>query len=283
LELILPSEGANETIAAFLVQLGGTAVEERDGSFVTYLPPPPDLEAFLEKVRRELAEIPLTSDLELTWGWQPHEDWEALWKKGLGPRRITPRLTVAPSWVDYRPGEGEILLTMDPGMAFGTAEHATTRSCLRALTRYLVPGERIADVGSGSGILSIAAVLLGAGTVTALEMDEGSCDAARENLARNGIQKGVRVLNRTAVAGELLPEAPFDGILANIQSGTLLPLLPVFRESLVPRGWFAASGILVEEQHTFLDAATEGGWTLQEAEEEGEWWTGVLSPDSSPR
>jgi ribosomal protein L11 methyltransferase len=165
-------------------------------------------------------------------------------------------------------------------MAFGTAEHATTRGCLRGLSRYVGRGDRVADVGAGSGILSIAAVLLGADQVVALELDPTSCRVAEENVTNNGVRDRVEIRHEPARPGIPIPGGPFQGIVANLQSGIILPLLPLFRSGLAPGGWLIASGILLEELDQILRTLMKGGWYLLEGEEEGEWWTGVLSPEA---
>ena len=180
-----------ELVSSVLLGLGGSAVEESKGSLVTYLPPPPELEALLESAHQRLQELSPSVNYDLTWRWQPQKDWEVLWRRGLGTRRITPRLLVVPSWEQYEPDAGEILLTLDPGVAFGTAEHATTRGCLRLLDSKVTAGSRIADVGAGSGILSSAAARLGAREVLALEMDGLACETALENVSRNGVKDRV--------------------------------------------------------------------------------------------
>ena len=158
-----------ELVPQLLLEVGGAGVEESSDTFTTYLPPPEELDDFLATVRSRLnAFAPGRGQLE--WGWQPHEDWEELWRQGLGPRRITPRIVVAPTWDTPVKNPGEILITLDPGMAFGTAEHATTRGCLRLLDGRVQQDDRVADIGSGSGILSIAAVHLGAKKVLAVEL-----------------------------------------------------------------------------------------------------------------
>lgn len=269
------SSEALESIPQLLLDLGGGGVEESSRGFTTYLLPPSDPEAFLDEARIRLAR--LTPDAELLWSWQPHEDWEDLWRKGLGPRRITPRITVAPSWDLPEPEGVEILIQLDPGMAFGTAEHATTRGCLRLLDGRVRPGDRVADIGSGSGILSIAAVGLGAREVLAVEVDAMACQAAQENLEANGVQQQVRILNREVKGEGPLPTAPFQGIVANIQPFILVPLLPNFRESLEPEGWLILSGILREERDALLASAAEAGFLLDHEDQEESWWSGAFT------
>jgi ribosomal protein L11 methyltransferase len=166
-------------------------------------------------------------------------------------------------------------------MAFGTAEHATTRGCLRILDSLVVPGSKVADVGAGSGILSIAAALLGSKDVVALEMDGPSCETAVENVARNGVSDRVEVHQREVSAGGPLPGSPYDGVVANLQSSILISLFPAFRESLKPDGWLVVSGVLNEERDSILPAAAESELSFHEDDEEGGWWTGVFRPSLS--
>jgi ribosomal protein L11 methyltransferase len=283
LELTVRCPIEPELVSVVLLDLGGSAVEETGGALVTYVPPPPDLDAFLLRAREGLERLSASTQFDLSWRWQPQEDWERLWRRGLGPRQITPRLTVTPSWEAMEPGPGEVVLTLDPGMAFGTAEHATTRGCLRMLDKTLEPGVRLADVGSGSGILAIAAVLLGAREVLAMEMDEMSCDTAAENLVRNGVQALVDIRQVRVEGGAALAEAPFDGIVANLQSHLILPLLSAFRMSLNVQGWLILSGILSTERDEVQSAALQEGFLLLEEDEEDGWWTGVFTFARSAR
>jgi ribosomal protein L11 methyltransferase len=275
-ELRVESPLDPEEISSVLVALGGTAVEERDGALLTYLHPPSDLDGLLGEVRSRLDSIHVRSQFRLEWRWQAHEEWEVLWRRGLGPRRITGRITVTPSWESLEVGPTEVLLVIDPGMAFGTAEHATTRGCLRVMDSLVVNGSRIADVGAGSGILSIAAARLGAREVLALEVDEMSCETARKNILFNGVQDEVRVLRREVAGSEALPGAPYDGVVANLQSHLLLPLLPALDASLQKGGWLVLSGILDGEKDLILSAASELSMGFREADREDGWWTGVF-------
>ena len=258
------------------MELGGGGGQETPEGFLAWFFPPDDPHALVEGLRPTLAEVARGASVELDWRWQPQEDWDRIWREGLGHRRVTPRLLVAPSWDIPRIDPGEILVTLDPGMAFGTAEHAPTRGCLRLLDTRVEEGDRIADVGAGSAILSIAAALMGAGKVLALEMDPASCRAARENLAINGVEERVRVEEALVEAGAPLPDAPYHGIVANIQRLVLLPLLPGFRASLHSGGWLILGGILSEEGEEVEAAAREAGFTLQEIDWEEEWWSGAF-------
>jgi ribosomal protein L11 methyltransferase len=266
---------SRELIPELLLELGGRGVEEDPEGFTTYLAPPDDLDTFLSDAKGRLEKV-APGRARLEWAWQPHEDWEDLWRQGLGPRRITPRIVVAPTWDTPEAEPGEILITLDPGMAFGTAEHATTRGCLRLLDGRVREGDRIADIGSGSGILSIAAAHLGAKQVLGIEVDPMACEAARENLQANSVEDRVRIVVDEIQGSEPIPEAPYQGIVANMQRFILVPLLPSFKASLDGDAWMILSGILLEEREDLLQATTEAGFRLDAEDQEDEWWSGVF-------
>ncbi len=268
-----PIEG--ELLVEALRDLAPRGVEELDDRFIVYLPEPEGGESALRvDIARRLAGVFGPEPPVLDLHWQAHEAWEETWRRGIEPRRVTPRILVTPSWADPPAEEGALLITIDPGMAFGTAEHPTTRGSLRLLDGALAPGERIADIGAGSGILSIAAARLGAASVLAVELDEWSCTTARENLALNGVEDRVEV-RHIAVGPDFLPdEAPFDGILANIESGILESLLRGFASGLRSGGWLILSGILEDEVASIVAAAAEEGFELEREDREGGWWSG---------
>lgn len=256
-------------------------MQETAGTLVTYLQPPGDLDELIAHAEQRLRGLATDSKPDLTWRWQPHEEWEILWRRGLGPRRVTSRIVVTPSWESVETEPGEVLVTVDPGMAFGTAEHATTRGCLRLMDTRVFRGARIVDVGTGSGILAITAALLGAGEVLALDTDESACHVARENVVLNEVETRVRVLRAEVVPRARLPGGSYDGVLANLQTSLLLPLLPIFRESLGSDGWMILSGILQSEGAEVRAAAREG-FLLESEDTEDEWWTGAFRVAGSP-
>lgn len=263
-------------------------VEELEDGLAIYLAAEGrEASEIVDEIRLRLDRI-LDGPAHVRFRWQSHQAWEESWKRGLEPRRITSRLVVSPSWMDPELEAGDLLVVVDPGMAFGTAEHPTTRGSLRLLDRLIEPGQRVADVGAGSGILSIAAARLGADEVVALEVDPASCETARENVRRNGVADRVRVEERD-VTPEFLPgEALFDGIIANIESGVLLRLLSAFRSGLREGGWLILSGVLADESAQVQSAAEREGFRFHTEDCEGEWWsaaftsTPVVAGDESP-
>jgi ribosomal protein L11 methyltransferase len=260
-----------------LLALGGRAAEERDGWFVTHLDSPEDLDTFEADARAQLVSVTGIEQLELRTSWREHEDWAETWKRGLGFRRITDRIAVRPSWIAEPADAPEIVLVVDPGMAFGTAEHGTTRGCLRLLDGVVTEGEHVLDVGSGSGVLAVAAVRLGASEVVAIEGDTLACEALAENLEHNGVADCVRWLEALVDAEGLAAYAPVDGVVANIESGTLRRLMPGFAAALKPSGWLVLSGILGEEWPSLRTVAEEAGFELREVDSDGEWRSGLFT------
>ncbi len=276
---------AVDLLADALVGLGARAVEERDGRAVAYFEEPADADAFVEELRASLAARSGLGDLRIEHGWQPHEEWADTWKRGLEERRITDRIVVRPSWVEPgRDRAGDVVIELDPGMAFGTAEHGTTRGCLRLLDGLVRPGDRVLDVGAGSGILSIAAAALGADPVVAIEGDPLACEAMAENLERNGVAGRVSVVETFVDEDALVALGPADGIVANIETGLLAPLWVAFSRVLASGGWLVVSGILEGEWpgvHRELDAL---GFRLERLDADGEWRSGHFRPDDgAPR
>lgn len=263
-------------VAEGLLLLGGRAVEERDGRAVTHLPAPATTEVSAEALRARLLDLTGLDDLDLSLAWQEQEDWAETWKRGLAPRRLTDRIVVTPSWAAPEPGPDDLVITVDPGMAFGTAEHGTTRGCLRLLDGTVAAGERVLDVGAGSAILAVAAALLGAASVTALEGDPLATPAARENVDANGVADRVAVEEVWATPEDLGRRGPVDGLVANIESGVLRPLLGAFAAAVRPGGWLVLSGILAEEWEAFAADVAAAGFALDRVDADGAWRSGLF-------
>lgn len=254
-----------------LLDLGGRAVQEMDGWFQTHI----DAEMLKgvdddELLRRVEASTGFAG-IEVRSTLQDHEDWAELWKRGLEPRRIGQRLIVTPSWTPVEPAAGDIVLTLDPGMAFGNAEHGTTRGCLRLLERAVRPGQKLLDVGAGSAVLAIAAAHLGADRVLALEADPWAIDTATENVSRNGVADRVEIRQCLADVDLLASLAPVDGVIANIEAGVLDPLISGFRAALASGGWLIMSGLLASQLSPLVDRARAAGFELVDVDADGEW------------
>ena len=273
-----PSAGdRSDLLADSLLAFGVRGVEERGGWYVSYFDEPEDLDEFLTRAASIIESDTGLSPLRVEHEWQDHEAWEETWKRGLGPRRVTDRIVVHPSWAP--PDEvrtGDVVIRLDPGMAFGTAEHGTTRGCLRLLDGLVRSGDRLLDVGAGSGILSIAAAHLGADAVTAIEGDAYACEAMVENVEANKVERIVTVVEAWATMQSLAAMGPVDGIIANIEAGLLAPLHEGFHKALEPDGWLILSGILGREWADSRQRAESHGFSFEALDEDGDWRSGLF-------
>lgn len=197
------------------------------------------------------------------------EDWVNSWRAYYKPFKVGKRLVVKPSWENYVAGAGEIVIDMDPGMAFGCGTHETTTMCLELLEDLVRGGEEVYDVGTGSGILAIAAALLGARRVTAVDIDELAVRTAGENAKRNGVADRVVV-----VRGDLLDNLAGSGadlVVANIVAGVIIRLAPAAAGALKPGGRLIASGIIGERAVEVQTALSGAGFELERELVKGEW------------
>lgn len=206
------------------------------------------------------------------------EDWATAWKAHYHPVRIGRRFIVRPLWIEIAPEAGRITLDLDPGMAFGTGLHPTTQLCLEALEDLDLAGKRVLDLGTGSGILAIAAKKLGAADVLALDVDSVAVEAARGNVAVNGLGEGIAV-----GLGTLPLESPrrFDLVLANIIARVIVDLASELAGSLEPGGVLVASGI-IEDRAEEVAAALRAVGLMVEERTRGDWRAMICRPVSRP-
>ncbi|WP_296971249.1 50S ribosomal protein L11 methyltransferase [Tepidanaerobacter sp. EBM-38] len=195
-------------------------------------------------------------------------DWSSAWKKYYKPTHIGKNIVVKPSWEVYKPERDEIVVELDPGMAFGTGTHETTMLCLEILEKYIKNGITVIDVGCGSGILSIASGKLGAEQVLAIDRDENAVRIARENIKRNDLETCVR-----AIKGDKLQNINFkaDIIVANIIADVIIDLSKDVALCLKDNGVFIASGIIKDRKLSVIEALEKNGFDLVEQFEKGEW------------
>lgn len=203
--------------------------------------------------------------------WVQDEDWANNWKAYFKPTKVGERLVVIPSWEPYELQEGELPLHLDPGMAFGTGTHPTTALCMRQLEGIVKEGARVLDVGTGSGILAIAAARLGADEVHAIDIDGVAVEVARENAAKNGVTISL-------AQGELaqVEEGGYDVVIANIIASIIIEILPEAVPRLKEGGYFLCSGIIAEKKEQVLKAITEN-WLLPKAIKEEAGWVSILA------
>jgi ribosomal protein L11 methyltransferase len=201
----------------------------------------------------------------------PAMDWSA-WRASVSAHRLG-KLMIAPPWLAG--DSGRMTIVIDPAMAFGTGEHATTRGVVRLMQQVQPMPARVADLGAGSAVLAICAAKLGARRVVAIELDPDAIGNAEENVAVNGVSDLVHILEGDAAL--LLPLiSPVELVLANIISSVLIELLPVIASSLSPRGHAILSGILVEEKDRMLEELERGGWLVLSEDAEQGWWSVLI-------
>lgn len=257
-----------DAVVAALFRLGAQGIQEVDDQLVTLLA---DAHLADDVTCAVLAASP---DARVETEPAPRVDWSERWKSALHAH-VLGSLVVAPPWL-AEDADARRTVVIDPGMAFGTGEHATTRGVIRLLPSVLHDGDRVADLGAGSAILSIAAVKLGARHAFAIEVDPDAIGNAEENVARNGVADRVTVLEGDA--SSLLPlVAPVDVVLANIISSALVQLLAPMASALAPRGHAILSGILREERAEMLAALDAGGWRVEREDIEDIWWTVAIA------
>jgi len=274
-----PSE-LTEIVSSYLSSITGQGVEQKENNegeetVTAYLQESKDadqlqvqIEEFLDRLQQHL---PSTQKLQIFYSSLPEEDWNLNWKKHFKPEHITKRLVIKPTWEPYEPARNEKVIEMDPGMAFGTGHHASTRLSTLFIDRLLQspsPPATVLDVGTGTGILAMAAVLLGAQSAWAIDNDAEAVKVAAENIARN------KLADRITASGIPLQDVPgrFDLVIANIIHDTLIDLAPYIVDKLNRNGHLILAGILAGKQEmNIIKTYTELGLNHLGTEQQEEW------------
>jgi len=258
---------ARELATAALFAAGSQGVLEEPDAILTHFPP----EADVGRVREAVLQAAPGVEVEL--GQTDGTDWAEAWKTRVRLHELG-SLVVAPPWLaDGRDPARTIVI--DPGMAFGTGEHATTRGVVRLMQQVIRPGDLVADLGAGSAVLAIAAAKLGAARVVAIELDADAIPDAEENVRVNGVADRVTVLQGDAAT--LLPlVAPVRVVLANIISSVLVELLPHIERALAADGVAILSGILQEERAHMRSAVESAAWRVVAEDAEDIWWSATI-------
>ena len=292
---ITVSREAEEAVSNILIDLGsqGVAIDDsadylgEAGPFgevlpqvkqlntvaiTAYYPETVNLEMIRQEVKEHLAQLRdfglEIGETQLTTQQLAEEDWADNWKKYFEPARVTHDLTIVPSWTDYEATIGEKIIKLDPGMAFGTGTHPTTKMSLFVLEQILRGGETVLDVGTGSGVLSIASSLLGAKDIYAYDLDEVAVRVAQENIELNPDMENIHVASGDRLRGV---EIEADVIVANILADILVNLTDDAYRLLKDEGYLIMSGIISEKWNLVRESAEAAGFFLETHMIQGEW------------
>ena len=268
---LYPSDLAREALVADLADLGFDAFEDAEDALVAYAPvsrwdgPTQEAVARLaDAAEAGLVETEIVAD----------RDWNAQWEASLQPIEAGP-FVVAPSWTEVPPDlAGRRILRIDPKMAFGTGYHETTRLVLRLLADVVPEGARVLDLGTGTGVLALAALSLGAETALGVDIDPWSVANGHDNAALNGLADRLVVREGSL---DVVPEAGFDLVVANIIRSVLEPLLPELVARAAPGAPVVLSGLLATERERVVDVMQSLGASLTAEGTENEWWGGVFN------
>ncbi len=265
LHVRVPSPRSDE-VAATLFALGASGVEERDASTLdksgdaseTLLVGHFDDE---DRARVASAALAWPARLEHVVG----DEWKHRWREFFKPTRIGERLVIRPSWEPVTPRERDVVLTLDPGQAFGTGTHESTRLVLAEVEASVRGGERVLDAGCGSGILAIAALLLGAKRAVCVDVDPDAIAVTRENAEINGVEGRLEASTKSVAS----LRARFELVLANIENRVLVPMAPALAKRVAPGGLLVLSGLLAEQERDVR--AAYRGLRFVRKREAGDW------------
>lgn len=237
-----------------------------------YFPESDDITDKIELVRESIERNPLNetgkSLGQVTVSEVNDADWAENWKRYYKPVRIGDKIVIKPSWEAFEPKEGDIVVELDPGMAFGTGTHETTILCIEALEKYVKKDAVVYDVGCGSGILSIVAAKLGAKKVIGIDIDDLSVKTSKENVKINNVEEIVEI-----VKGNLLDNVSgkADIIVSNIIAEIIVNMIPDLKEYLINNGIFIASGIITEKLQLVKEALIDNGFNILEEKVMNDW------------
>ena len=265
---VRPSAQGSAGVVRALFDAGSLGVQEDGAWLVTHFP----ADARLDAIRG--AVLGADPGAELRTEPTPDVDWSEAWRDQIHAHQLG-ALTVAPPWLAEGLDPARTIV-IEPGMAFGTGEHPTTRGVVRLMQDVVRSDDRVADLGAGSAVLAIAAAKLGATSVAAIELDPDAIGDAEDNVRRNGVADRVQVICGDAAV--LLPlVAPVRVVLANIISSAIAALLPAIGEALEPGGRAILAGILREEQPRMAQLLEADGWTVLAEDAEEIWWSATVA------
>lgn len=261
LEMVSTTEG---TLRIFLKNEYGDSYED-----LKY-----DIENVLDLSREEFLSRGLSEEELGSWDFvleeKKSEDWSKKWKEQWDVTHVTEKIAVVPDWIEYLPKDGEVIIKLEPGCAFGTGTHQTTQLCMKALEKYMKVNDRVADIGMGSGILSVLAKKLGASYVYGCDNDETVIDVAKENAKKNNVECFFELGTADKV------DDKFDFVCANILHFVLAEIMGDLKNIMRPGAIMSLSGILEEKKQMVIDAYEKEGLTLIEEIKQDQWTSFVV-------
>ena len=260
-------------------------ISTTEGTLKVFLTEEPQTLEQLLKSERELLKNRGLSDEELgSWEYvisnKPNEDWSKKWKEKWDITRVTDKIVIVPDWLSYGDKEGEVVIRLEPGCAFGTGTHQTTQLCMKALEKYMKKGDKVADIGMGSGILSICAKKFGASSVYGCDIDEDVIDVAKENAVKNGEillsepNSGEGVFFELNTADKI--QEKFDFVCANILHNVLAEIMGDLKNIMKKGALMSLSGILDEKKPVVLEAIKRENLEIIEEIHQDQWTSFVV-------
>lgn len=261
LEMISTTEG---TLKIFLKDDDSTTFED-----MKY-----DIENVLDLYREEFQSRGLTDEELGSWDFELEEkkteDWSQKWKEKWDVTHVTDKIAVVPDWIDYKPKENEVIIKLEPGCAFGTGTHQTTQLCMKALEKYMNKGDKVADIGMGSGILSILAKKLGATSVYGCDTDDTVIEVAKENAKKNNVEATFELGSADKINDK------FDFVCANILHFVLAEIMGDLKNLMKTGAMMSLSGILDEKKQMVIDAYEKENLELVEEIHQNQWTSFVV-------
>ena len=221
------------------------------------------------EIKQAMAQLKVElGSLEVTYQILDDADWKDNWKEYFKPSKISEKIVVKPTWYDYELQPGELLVEIDPGMAFGTGTHETTSLCVKMMEKYMKPSDKVLDVGCGSGILSIVGALLGSRDILGVEIDPVAVEVAKENVELNGVSDIVKIQEGDLTKGL---DYKADLVVANLMADLVMLLSKDVMKHMTPGGIYISSGILNEKVAAVSEVIEEAGFEIVEVRADGMW------------
>lgn len=258
-----------DLISGLLWELEITGITEEENHLIIFADEEADVnEERIKKYLEKLKSEKLLNDYSIISESIPQKNWNELWKKGREVIRVSDKFVIKPTFKEYDAQPGEIVLTIDPKMSFGTGEHQSTKLIIKLLEKYVRPGICLLDVGSGTGILSVAAIKLGTAEAVAIDNDELCYENCIENCELNSVTGKVKIMK-----GEIsdIKEDNFDLIIANIQKDVLLDIADQIVKKLKPKGIAILSGLLIKDKKDIEERYAKTGFEILETKAMDEW------------